>query len=82
MAKSPNAIDLMAKLFKPAAPTTAADRARSELAAATKARDDNMERLKQLRLQRDAIVLQSAKPAPAKSRNFALQRKPAKFGRA
>jgi hypothetical protein len=82
MSKSPNAIDLMAKLFKPDVKPTAGDRARSELAAATKARDENMERLRQLRLQRDAMTLPADTSAKARTKSIAALRKPAKSGRA
>ncbi len=82
MSKLPHAVDLLAKVFKADLKSTVGDRARSELAAATKARDDNMERLRQLRLQRDALALKAETPAPAKRPSLAAQRKPSKFGRA
>lgn len=42
----------------------------TEIAAQASARDENMMRLRQLRLERDALVVQ-AEPAPVKTRKIA-----------
>jgi hypothetical protein len=59
----------------------AAERVKSEIAAQAAARDANMERLKQLRLARDAQAGPADRSPPAKLAKQKPQRRPGTMGR-